>query len=103
MFKLQGDVVSLHETKRGKLKFLICLLQAIVDSYVIVAATIYELQTQQIVLEQTKLVNELHICIQEIFKRGGIKFMSSCLFEVLNRAFARFSEMGVCKAQSYDS
>lgn len=51
MFKLEGDFVSLHETKRGKLNFLICLLQAIVDSYVIVAATIYELQTQQIVLE----------------------------------------------------
>lgn len=49
------------------------------------------------------MVNELHICVQEIFKRGGIKFMSSCLFEVLNRAFARFSEMGICKAQSYDS
>ena len=29
--------------------------------------------------------------------------MSSCLFEVLNRAFARFSEMGICRAQSYDS
>jgi hypothetical protein len=29
--------------------------------------------------------------------------MSSCLFEVLNRAFARFSEMRICKAQSYDS
>ena len=29
--------------------------------------------------------------------------MSSCLFEILNRAFARFSEMGICKAQSYDS
>ena len=29
--------------------------------------------------------------------------MSSCLFEILNRAFARFSEMGICKAWSYDS
>jgi hypothetical protein len=29
--------------------------------------------------------------------------MSSCLFEVLNRAFVRFAEMGLCKAQAYDS
>ena len=29
--------------------------------------------------------------------------MSSCLFEVLNRAFWRFSEMEICKAMTYDN
>jgi hypothetical protein len=103
IFTLKGDIIEPNKSKRGKLNFFINLMQAIVDSYLVVVSTIYELASQQIVLEQSKLVNELHICVQEIFKRGGIKFMSSCLFEILNRAFARFSEMGICKAQSYDS
>jgi hypothetical protein len=29
--------------------------------------------------------------------------MSSCLIEVLNTAFGRFAELGICVAQTYDS
>ena len=34
---------------------------------------------------------------------GIIKYMNSCLIEVLQTAFGRFAELGVCEAQVYDS
>jgi hypothetical protein len=58
-----GDQILLNPTKRGKFRFLVCLLQAIVDSYFVVISVIYEISQQRIVLEQSKLLKELHICV----------------------------------------
>ena len=65
--------------------------------------TINALMENGVVIEQNKLVTELHIGMQEIFYSGAIKFMSSCLIEVLNTAFGRCSELGICVSQTYDS
>ena len=51
IFTLKGDIIEPNKSKRGKLNFFINLMQAIVDSYLVVVSTIYELATQQIVLE----------------------------------------------------
>ena len=83
--------------------FLKGLLQAQLDSYLIVANAINVLMMTGLVIEQAKLVNELHITTQEIFYQGGVKFMNSCIMEVLNTAFGRFAELGLCQARSYDS
>jgi len=79
------------------------LLQQYIDSYYIVLFAINDLMEKGIVIEQQKLVDELHLGIQEIYNRGGIKFIDSCLFEVVNTAFGRFSELGVCHSQAYDA
>lgn len=55
------------------------------------------------VIEQPKLVTEIHLGVQEIYYRGGIKFMSSCIIEVLNTAISRFSQLGVCISQVYET
>jgi len=73
------------------------LLQTYIDSYLIVGMTVNGLMETSVIIEQTKLVNELHVGVQEIYYQNGIKFMNSCLIEVLNSAFARFAEIGFCK------
>ena len=55
------------------------------------------------IIEQKKLVHDIHIGIQEAFHKGAIRFMSSCLIEVLNTAFGRFVELGICSSQAYES
>ena len=97
-FSLSDNPLSMqiHELFRS-------LLQSYIDSYLIVGVAINALMETGIVIEKNKIVNELHICIQEIFHSNGIKFMNSCLIEVLNTAFSRFSELGICKSQTYDS
>ena len=76
--------------------FLVNLLQAHIDSYLVVIYAIHCIMDSGIIIEQKKIVNELHLGIQEIFNRGGIQFMNSCLFEILNTAFGRYSSMGIC-------
>jgi hypothetical protein len=68
-----------------------------------VALTINGLMETGIIIEQTKLVNELHIGVQEIYYQKAIKFMNSCLVEVLNTAFGRFAEIGISISHTYDS
>ena len=46
IFTLNGDVIEPNKSKRGKLNFFINLMQALVDSYLVVVSTIYELSTQ---------------------------------------------------------
>ena len=46
LVSLNGETVELHQNKRGKLNFLIFLLQAIADSYLVVLSTIYEILSQ---------------------------------------------------------
>ena len=53
---------------------------------------------KNITLDQIKLVNELHIAIQEIYYKNCIRFINSCLFEILNTAIGRFAELGMCKS-----
>lgn len=51
-----------------------------------------------IVIDQQKLVNGLHIGIQDIYFKNGITFINSCITEILNTAFGRFNELEVCKS-----
>lgn len=68
-----------------------------------VAQTISGLQESGVTIEQRKLLSQLHLSIQELHHVGIIRYMSSCLIEVLETAFGRFAELGVCDAQVYDS
>lgn len=86
-----------------KLKFLKILLQKFFDTYFIVIFVISEMMDKSYVIEQQKLVNQLHLGVQEIYNRGAIKFIDSCLIETINTAFERFIDIGVCKSLSYDT
>ena len=46
IFTLKGEEIQPNKIKRGKLNFFINLMQAIVDSYLVVVSTIYELASQ---------------------------------------------------------
>jgi len=67
------------------------LCQPFIDSYLVVAMTINDMMQAGRVIEQSKFVTEIHIGVQEIFFKGGIKFMSSCLIQVLDSAVGRFA------------
>jgi hypothetical protein len=54
-------------------------------------------------VEQGKLINELHLAAQELYYKGHIRFMTSCLKEILITAFNRFTELGACQAYVYYS
>ena len=95
--------IKLLESGTNTIKFTSILLQKFINTYFIVISTIDELMKQNIVIEQQKLVNHLHIGIQEMYNRGAIKFIDSCLIETINTAFDRFSELGVYKRLSYDT
>jgi len=51
-----------------------------------------------ITIEQSKLINQLHLSAQELHNDGLLKYMNSCLIEVLQSAFGRFAELGVYEA-----
>ena len=55
------------------------------------------------VVEQQKLVIQLHLGMQEIYNRGAIKNIDSCLIETINTALERFIDLGVCNSMSYDT
>jgi len=38
-----------------------------------------------------------------MYYAGAIKYMNSCLMQVLSTAIGRFAELGVCIANTYDS
>ena len=94
-----GEIVPIENSvAKNSLRFLRDLLQSYVDSYLIVAQTISCLQEMGVTIEQSKLLSQLHLSIQELHNDGIIKYMNSCLIEVLQTAFGRFSELGVCEA-----
>ena len=49
-----------------------------------------------LVIEQNKLVNYLHQSIQSLFYKGAVRFINSCLTEILETALGRFGELGIC-------
>lgn len=85
------------------LNFFRDLLQSHVDSYFVVAQTISCLQDIGGIVEQKKLLSQLHLSIQELHNYGIIKYMNSCLIEVLETAFGRFAQLGLCDAQVYNT
>lgn len=95
--------LATNGTSKNVLKFLRDLLQSYVDSYMVVAQTISCLQEAGVTIEQRKLLSQLHLSIQELHHYGIIRYMSSCLIEVLETAFGRFAELGACEAQVYNT
>lgn len=97
--------VSLIQKSNAKnaLAFLRGLLLSYVDSYLIVAQTIGQMQELGVTIEQRKLVSQLHLSIQSMHKLGIIRYMNSCLIEVLETAFRRFAELGACQENVYDT
>lgn len=72
------------------------LSQSYIDAYLIVGLTLNAMRERGSVMEQRQLANEIHIAVQEIYLKGGIRFMSSCIIEILNTSIGRFSQLGVC-------
>ena len=97
----QGTI-SLPENPEVTL-FLKNLVQPYLDSYCIVLIVLNDLMDRFSGIEQSKLVNEIHVGIQEIFLGKGIRYVSSCTKEILNNSIYRFHQLGACQAQSYCS
>ena len=49
----------------------------------------------QACIEQSRLTDVLHVSAQTLYYQGRIKFVHSCLKEVLATAFGRFAELGI--------
>lgn len=80
----KGEIVPIaNSVNQNTLRFLRDLLQSYVDSYLIVAHAISCLQEMGVTIEQGKLLSQLHLTIQELHNDGIIKYMNSCLIEVL--------------------
>lgn len=79
-------------------RFIQDLMQSYIDTYMVVCYAINTLLEKQITLEQDKLTNELHATIKELYHMGCIPYLNSCLKEIINTAFSRFSELRLCDA-----
>ena len=100
-----GDYLTINGNKQthSKLKFLGNLMQPFVDSYFIACCLVHTLMEKGLVIDQERLVSELHLGIQEIYHEGGIKHLSSCILDYVNTAFGRLVELQVCSSQAYET
>jgi DNA-binding transcriptional regulator YhcF (GntR family) len=96
--KVEGTGYIITEDKKGLYKIEFCknLMQSYIDSYHIVAQSIYNLMQLSIVIDQKDLVKYLHESISVLYQKGAVRFINSCLTEILEVAFGRFSELGIC-------
>lgn len=78
-------------------------MQSYVDSYFIVLESLNLLLDLGNNIELRYLTNSLHEVIQQMYYRGNLRFFNSCLKETLENAFGRFSELGVCISQVFQS
>ena len=46
-------------------------------------------------IEQTKLTHQLHMSILELYHMGAVRYMHSCLKEVIDSALDRFTELDI--------
>ena len=79
------------------------LLQSYIDTYLIVTVSIYSIMNLGITIVQKKLVNQLHEAIQALYYKGHVRFINSCLPEIIETAFGRFSELNICTQHFFDS
>ena len=79
------------------------MLQNYIDSYLVVAYALAALQDTGMTAESSRLTNTLHLCVQELSGMGLVRYLNSCLLEVLENALTRFAQMGACRADVYDS
>ena len=71
------------------------LVQSYIDTYFIVAQSLYIMTENGATIEQTKLTNQLHMSILELYQMGAVRYMHSCLKEVIDSALDRFTELGI--------
>ena len=99
-----GGIIK-SEDKNGNMKIEFCkgLMQSYIDTYYIVAESLYSIMEVQVIIEQKKLIVQLHEGIQSLHYKGVIKFMNSCLIEIFETAYGRFAELGLFNLQVFDS
>jgi len=93
LYILNSEVTQLSLGENGnssKFQFFMNMLLAYVDTYLVVGLTLHNIMMKNLRVDQNRLVNELHIVIQELYYRDIFKYMNSCLFEMLNSAIGRF-------------
>jgi len=62
-----------------------------VDCYHVVALCLARVSEIGATFEQRILSCELHLVIKDLYEMGIVRYMNSCLIEVIDAAFARFS------------
>lgn len=76
--------------KSEKLVMVKDLLQSYIDLYLVVAQALYVLSERGLVIEQPNLIDELSLTIQELHYQGAVRFINSCLKELIENAVTRF-------------
>ena len=104
-FDTENGLVSRPEEVHGTQRdgFIHSLLASYIDTYLIVAETLYSIMELGITIEQNKLVSQLHESIQALYYKGQVRFINSCLPEVIETAFSRYAELEICHQQIFDS
>jgi hypothetical protein len=87
---------SIADHGKQRETFISNLLLSYIDTYLIVAETLYSIMELGITIEQNKLVGHLHESIQALYYKGHVRYINSCLPEVIETAFGRFAELEIC-------
>ena len=61
------------------------------------------IEERGLAIELPNLTHELHRCIQELYYQGSIRFMHSCLKELIDTSIQSFIKLGLGETQSYNS
>ena len=103
LFAFEGDQISVNTDQNDakRIRFLKDMLYSYIDTYFVVAQTLYILNKNGATIEHLKLTNQLHMSILELYNFGAIRHMHSCLTEVIDSALYRFTEIGISTTHNY--
>ena len=96
--KIEDGLLLRTEDKKGLQKIHFCknLMQCYIDSYHLVAESIYSLMGLGVDVAQEDLINYLSKSVLILYQKGAVGFINSSFAEILEVAFGRFAELGIC-------
>ncbi len=84
-------MINKSKESKSALSFFRGFLQSYVDCYHVVALCLARISEIGATIEQRTLSCELHLVIKDLYEMGIVRYMNSCLVEVIDAAFARFA------------
>jgi hypothetical protein len=73
----------------------------IADTYLIVIFALQDICEANHIINETRLVHELHLTIMEMYNDNIIKELPSCLKELIETALRRFNAIGLAVIKHY--
>lgn len=104
-YDAESGILEKTEDPHGLMKgqFKKDLLHSYIDSYLMAILALSVLLDIGANVDQKRMSEELHHSIKTMYHGGHIRFLNSCWIEVLDTAFGRFAELGLCEKHVYSS